>query len=84
MTLHSLVELDDDSAHLLTIGEYVALGETEHGYTELVEGRLLTSPSPAVKHRPTEEFGYQDNRRATGIFRTDEPSPVEIDLSRLV
>jgi Uma2 family endonuclease len=36
--------------HLLTIAEYAALGETEPGYTELVEGRLLMSPSPTPKH----------------------------------
>src|SRR5919198_1332594 len=36
--------------HLLTIAEYAALGETEPGYTELVEGRLLMSLSPAPKH----------------------------------
>jgi Uma2 family endonuclease len=36
--------------HLLTIAEYAALGETEPGYTELVEGRLLMSPSPSLKH----------------------------------
>jgi Uma2 family endonuclease len=39
-----------DSVHLLTITEYAALPETEHGYSELVEGRLLMSPSPASKH----------------------------------
>lgn len=36
--------------HLLTIDEYTALGETENGYTELVEGRLLMSPSPVPDH----------------------------------
>jgi len=36
--------------HPLTIAEYAALGETEHGYTELIEGSLLMSPSPAMKH----------------------------------
>jgi Uma2 family endonuclease len=36
--------------HLLTIAEYAALGETESGYTELVQGRLLMSPSPTPKH----------------------------------
>lgn len=35
---------------LLTIEEYAALGETEPGYTELVEGRLLMSPSPTADH----------------------------------
>lgn len=43
-------ELDADSIHLLTIQEYAELGEIEHGYTELVEGRLLMSPSPAFRH----------------------------------
>lgn len=33
--------------HLLTVAEYAELGETESGYTELLEGRLLMSPSPA-------------------------------------
>lgn len=46
--LHELLEAD--SLHLLTITEYAALGETEHGYTELIEGRLLMSPSPVPDH----------------------------------
>jgi Uma2 family endonuclease len=39
-----------ESLRLLTIAEYAELGETEHGYTELVEGRLLMSPSPSPAH----------------------------------
>jgi Uma2 family endonuclease len=39
-----------ESLHLLTIAEYAELGETEHGYTELIEGRLLMSPSPVPDH----------------------------------
>jgi Uma2 family endonuclease len=35
---------------LLSVAEYAELGETEPGYTELVEGRLLMSPSPAPDH----------------------------------
>jgi Uma2 family endonuclease len=35
---------------LLTIEEYAALGETEAGYTELVEGRVVTSPNPGAMH----------------------------------
>ncbi|MGA6165371.1 Uma2 family endonuclease [Amycolatopsis magusensis] len=36
--------------HLLTVTEYAALAETEHGYTELQEGRLLMSLSPRPAH----------------------------------
>lgn len=35
---------------MLTIDEYAALGETEPGYTELGEGRILMSPSPLPDH----------------------------------
>lgn len=37
-------------AHLLTIDDYVALGEDEHGRTELMEGNLFMSPSPTPDH----------------------------------
>lgn len=197
MTIQPLDELEDGFVHLLTIGEYAALGETEHGYTELIEGRLIMSPSPVPDHnnagfelgvtlrphlpdgfevqldvdvdlqlapidepgssrrpdlivvmadgrkrvraeggmyrasevllvveivspsskrtdhvhkrndyadagipnywivdidepisltacRLTEQFGYQDDQVTTGVFRTDVPFPVEVDLSRLV
>jgi len=50
MTVMPLPESEAESIHLLTIAEYAALGETEHGYTELVEGRLIMSPSPAFRH----------------------------------
>lgn len=36
--------------HLLTAAEYAELGETGWGYTELMEGRILVSPSPSVRH----------------------------------
>jgi Uma2 family endonuclease len=45
-----LPESESDSIHLLTIAEYAALDETEHGYTELVEGRVIVSPSPVPDH----------------------------------
>ena len=35
---------------LLTVAEYLEIGEIEPGYSELVEGRLLMSPSPAFDH----------------------------------
>lgn len=50
MTAEPLDGLEADSLHLLTIKEYAELGETEHGYTELIEGRLIMSPSPAPDH----------------------------------
>jgi Uma2 family endonuclease len=36
--------------HLLTVAEYLEIGEVEPGYAELVEGRLLMSPSPVPDH----------------------------------
>jgi Uma2 family endonuclease len=35
---------------LLTVREYAALGEGEHGRCELVEGNLLMAPSPTPDH----------------------------------
>jgi Uma2 family endonuclease len=37
-------------AHLLTVSEYAALGEDEHGRSELMEGNLVMSPSPSPDH----------------------------------
>lgn len=45
-----MTALPQPPAHLLTVAEYAELGETESGYTELVEGRLLMSPSPVPDH----------------------------------
>jgi len=42
--------LPQPPTRLLTIAEYAELGETESGYTELLEGRVLMSPSPAPDH----------------------------------
>ena len=36
--------------HLFTVAEYAELGESESGYTELQEGRILMSPSPSPNH----------------------------------
>lgn len=35
---------------LLTVEEYAAMGEVESGYTELIEGRIMMSPSPTPMH----------------------------------
>lgn len=44
-----MTALPQPPVHLLTVAEYVELDETESGYTELLEGRLLMSPSPASR-----------------------------------
>lgn len=36
--------------HLLTVAEYLAIGEVEPGHTELLEGQVLMSPGPAPDH----------------------------------
>ncbi|MFJ6670370.1 Uma2 family endonuclease [Actinosynnema sp. NPDC091369] len=36
--------------HLFTVAEYAGLGESEAGYAELQEGRILMSPSPSPRH----------------------------------
>lgn len=35
---------------LMTVADYLEIGELESGYTELDEGRLLLSPSPTYRH----------------------------------
>lgn len=46
--------------HLLTVAEYLEIGEIELGYAELVEGRLLMSPSPMGDHNHAVlEMAYQ-------------------------
>lgn len=42
--------VDAVQPRLLTITEYLELGETEPGYTELVEGRAHRVPSPYADH----------------------------------
>jgi hypothetical protein len=34
----------------MTVAQYAALGETEDGYTELVDGRLIMSSNPLIDH----------------------------------
>lgn len=56
---------------LLTVAEYLALGETEHGYDELVEGRVVMSPSPVPDH----------NRAAYRVAVQVEPQlPAELEV----
>ena len=48
--------------HLLTVAEYLEIGEVEPGYSELVEGRLLMSPSGVWRH----------NRAGNSLWRAFE------------
>jgi hypothetical protein len=85
---------DQPLVRLLSIEEYAAPGETEHGYTELREGRLVVSPNPRPQHNRAifelakqlepqlpGELGYQDAPAVTGVFATTEPFPVKLDLT---
>lgn len=45
-----MTALPEPPGHLLTVAEYAVLGEIESGYIELLEGRLLMSPSPSPDH----------------------------------
>lgn len=58
---------------LLTVAEYLELGETELGYDELVEGRVVTSPSPRPDH---------NNAQARALVQliTQVPSHLEVLL----
>ena len=44
------VSVPSREPRLLTVAEYLARGETELGYDELVEGRVVMSPSPVPDH----------------------------------
>ena len=74
-------ELEADSFHLLTIGEYAALGENEHGYTELIEGRLIMSPSPVPDHNTAGfELGVELRSRIPDNFEVQLDMDVDLDL----
>lgn len=56
-------------SHPLTVAEYLEIGEIEPGYSELVEGQLHMSPSPAVGHnRAGFRLAYQlESRLPPGL-----------------
>ena len=54
------VSVPASEPRLLTVAEYLARGETELGYDELVEGRVVMSPSPVPDHnRPVFRVAVQ-------------------------
>lgn len=82
MAAMPLPEEEADSVHLLTISEYAALGEIEHGYSELVEGRLLMSPSPAYRHnRAMGRLYLQLARQAPADFEVVQELDVDLELA---
>lgn len=44
----------------------------------------IDEPISLTACRLTEEFGYQDDQVASGVFRAEVPFPVEVNLERLV
>jgi Uma2 family endonuclease len=82
MTAEPLHELEADSVHLLTIAEYAALGETEHGYTELIEGRLIMSPSPVPDHNNAGfELGVALRSLLPDAFEVQLDMDVDLELA---
>lgn len=68
--------------HLLTIAEYAELGETETGHTELVEGRLLLSPSPVPDHNiAAQELGVRLRPQLPESFETIPDMDVNLELA---
>ncbi|RJQ87063.1 Uma2 family endonuclease [Amycolatopsis panacis] len=64
---------------LLSITDYLALGEVEPGYTELVEGRLVFSPTPSARHnRAALELGVHLVEQAPSGY--DVVFGVDLDL----
>ncbi|GHF61682.1 Uma2 family endonuclease [Amycolatopsis bartoniae] len=71
----------DGEPHLLTVAEYAALGETEPGYTELQEGRLLKSPSPRPAHNIASGWiFYQLLPQLPEQFRVIQDIDIDLEL----
>jgi Uma2 family endonuclease len=68
--------------HLLTVAEYLAIGEVEPGYSELVEGRLLMSPSPAPDHNHAGlELAVQLRSQLPQALETIPDMDVDLELA---
>lgn len=68
--------------YLLTIAEYAALAESESGYTELVEGRLLMSPSPGPDHNVASgELFVQLRRQVPEHLEVIQDVDVDLELA---
>lgn len=66
---------------LLTVAEYAELGEPDFGYTELVEGRILMSPSPAPRHNIASfELAAQVKSQLPNRLRVIQDVDVDLEL----
>jgi len=73
--------LPQPPAHLLTVAEYAALDEIECGYTELLEGRLLMSPSPVPDHNfASLELAIQLRSQVPGHLEVIQDVDVDLQL----
>jgi Uma2 family endonuclease len=67
---------------LLTVAEYLEIGEVEPGYTELVGGQLLMCPSPAPRHsRAAHRIGNQLERQLPRGFEVLFDLDVDLQLA---
>ena len=64
--------------HLLSIEEYAALGEPDSGFTELVEGRLVMSPSPIRIHN---KAAYRLTRQLESQLPPDLDFNIDLDVN---
>jgi hypothetical protein len=59
---------------LFTVADYIELGETERGYTELHEGHLLVWPNQSVRHGiATSNLAFSSTPKFLMIF-TSSPA----------
>ncbi|MGO1053151.1 Uma2 family endonuclease [Crossiella sp. CA198] len=63
--------------HVLKRQDYADAGIPHYWILDVGE------PVALISCRLTENFGYQDESRATGAFRTSAPFPITVDLNRL-
>lgn len=68
--------------HLLTVAEYLEIGEIELGYSELVEGCLLMSPSPVADHnRGAFRLATEVERQLPAGFEVIPDMDVDLQLA---
>lgn len=68
--------------HPLTVAEYLAIGEIEPGYSELVDGRLIMSPRPRSDHNHAiDELTHQLRNQLPDDLETIHDIDVDLELA---